>query len=189
MPEVAGGLVVTADADGVVARADARGEGGGAVAGGFGVKGHLAAGSGSAGSGQRSEEGRVQAATLAGQEVVVHGLGEQRMPEAVGVSARDEHLVVDGFTQGCVELIGVEPDDLGEHGIGGGSARTCDGAHDKAGFVGETVEPHEHQLGETPGKRTIGETGVEQLLGVEGVAGGPTDDGGRALVAEAGGFT
>ena len=131
----------------------------------------------------------MQAASLTGQEVVVNGLGQQRVAEGVGVAVRDEHLVVDGLAQGGVELRTVEPDDLGEHLVGGRPARASNGTDDETCVLGETVDPHEHELGEAPGEGALRETGVEQLLGVEGVAGGTPDDGGRTLVAEPGGLT
>ena len=188
-PVVAGRLVVAADANGVVAGADARGERGGEVAGGLGVQRHLAGRAGRAGPGERGEEGGVEAPTLARQEIVVDRLGEQGVPEDVGVAVRDQHLVVDGLAQGVVESRAVEPGDLGEQGVGGRSARAGDGTDDHAGVVVEPVETHEHEVGEALGQRTVGQTGVEELFGVEGVSGGAPDDGLRTLGGEAGGFT
>ena len=63
---VAGGLVVAADADGVVTGTETRGEGGGAITSGLGVQRHLAGRARCAGPGERGQERLVQAAALAG---------------------------------------------------------------------------------------------------------------------------
>ena len=182
--EVARGFVVTTDADGIAAGLDAGGEGRLEVTGGLGVQRHLTGRGGDVGPRESGQEGRMQSSPLPRKEVFVDRLCQQRVPEGVGVAVRDEHLVVDGFSEGVVEPRCVEADDLGEHGIGGDTATTGHRPDDEAGVVGETVEPHEHEVGEALGEGALGEAGVEQLFGVEGVAGGAADDGGRALVAE-----
>ena len=63
----------------------------------------------------------VQLAALAGEQVVVEGLAQQRMTEAeVTVRAGHQNLFGQRFAQSRLELIAVEAGDRGDHRIAQG---------------------------------------------------------------------
>ncbi len=87
------GLLGTAHPTGVVAGPQAGGEGGGVVLGQAGVPRELGGRAGRAAVLQRPRVRRVQRRALPRQQVVVHRLGEERVPELVEVvAARHEHV-------------------------------------------------------------------------------------------------
>ncbi len=184
---VVGALVVASNAYGILGRLDVGGEGASQVTGGRGVHRDLGGGPLRSVSGQRADVGEVDAAPLARQQVVVNSLGEQRVAEPVGVSGHlGEHLVVDRGPQGVVELRRRKADHGSEDLVGDAAARARRGAYDEAGVVVESVEPDEEQVGESlgQGRLDVGEAGVDELLGVERVAGGAAYDRLDAFIGE-----
>ena len=173
---MAGCLVVPADPDRVVAGPDVRGERDREIAGGMRVQGDLGGRGGRFGVLQGLEKLSVQPSSLAGQQVVVHGLGQQGMPEPVAVlPIGHQHLLVDGRAQGAVENARVQPGHLGEERIGRVRSGARHRADDRGRLVVEPVDAHQQQFGQCLRQHRVG-AGVTEFLGVERVARCPPDD-------------
>jgi hypothetical protein len=172
------GVVGAADRHRLVAGADAGVDGGAQVAGLQGVPGELGGGARAVRGEEGLDVGLVQADTLAGQQVVVHRLGEESVPERVGVAAaRHQHVELDGLAQGLVERGSGDTGDVGEQGMGHPAARRRGGADDLLGVLVEAVEAHEQQFGEVVGQGLPGrDRCADQLLDEERVALGAGDD-------------
>ena len=175
---VLGGLLGTADGAGIVTGTQARRQRGRVVLGEPGVARELRGGAAGAAVLEGLRVRRVQAGALAGQEVVVHRLGEQGVAELVEVvAARHHHVALDGVADGTVELGGLEVDDGAERGVGDPTAGHRGGAdHGDRGVV-EVLQAQEEELGEVLGDTAgAGARGTDQLLDEERVALGAADD-------------
>ncbi len=146
-------LLRRGDGHRVVAGADARVVRGRVVVRGARVPGELGGAAVGAGGDDRGVVG-VQPDPLARQQILVHGLGEQRVPERVAAPARGDlqDVRVEGIAQRGVQACGGQVDDGGEDVVRDPSARDGGDADDQARVVGEPVEPHEQQVGELPGQ-------------------------------------
>jgi hypothetical protein len=130
----------------------------------------------------------VAAYPLAGQQVGVDGLGEQRVPEGVAVLVhRDEHVVLHCGAQCVVQRQRVERDDRGQLGVRDPPSRARGGPDHVGGGLVQRVEPDQQQVGEVvgqpaarPGAHVIGAGAwvrrLGELLGEERVALGALDD-------------
>ena len=162
---------------GLVAGLDAGEVGGVEVVRGEGVAGEL----GPAAVRVLGQDGGVrgvQPDPLARQQVVVHRLGHERVPEDVPAPAGGEleDVGVDGVAERGVEAFGGQGGDVGQHAVRDAPAPHRGDAHDRPRVVGEPVEAHEQQVGQLPGQ-VLGVVallgGRDELLGEEGVAVGP----------------
>jgi hypothetical protein len=175
---VEGRLLGATHAPGVVARAQAGGERGRVVPGQPRVAGELGGRASGTALLQGARVGRVQPGPLAGEEVVVDRLGEQRVAElVVVVAARHEHVTLDGVAHGPVEVGGREVDDVAQGGVGDAAAGDGGGPdHGDRGVV-EALEPDQEHVGEVFGDAAVASgAGADQLLDEERVALGPGDD-------------
>ncbi len=130
--------------------------------------------------GKRHRIRSVQPNPLARQQVVVHGLGEQGMPEPViRLAARLEDVRVDGLVQGRVQDPVGHVGDLGQQRVRDAPAGDCGHPDHVPGVVGEPIEADEQQVGELGGQH-VGAGAVDrrrdELLGEESVALGAVDD-------------
>ena len=101
---------------------------------------------------QRLGAGPVQLEPLGGQQVVGHGLGEQRVPELVAVLAAGlEHVVLDGGAQRGAQRGGVDPGDPLEEVVRHPAADDRGDPHHALGAVVELVDAGEEQPGEVAG--------------------------------------
>ena len=123
----------------------------------------------------------VQPHHLAREQVVVHRLGKQRVPEGVAASAARQlqHVGIDGFAQRGVEAIGRQVDDVGEHRVRDPPAADRRDPDHLTRVVGQAFESHEQEVGELPRQvpgvvALVG--GVDEFFGEEGVAVGAGDD-------------
>jgi len=178
---VLGGLVGTADGGRLVAGADARDQRGRQVVRVPGVAGELGGRAERRGTavavGQHLDVPAVQPHPLAGQQVVVHGLAEQRVPEPVGALAGDEDVLLDGMAQRLVEGLRGQVGDGGEQVVADPAARHGGGAYDGPGRVAQPVEPDEEDVGELVGDPVVRAAGgADELLDEERVALGAGDD-------------
>ena len=186
--EVLRRLVGTADLGGLATRLDAGRERGLLVVGELGVAGQLGSRAARATVADRGGVPGVQPDPLAGQQVVVDGLAEQRVPEGVVPVAGDEDVALDGGAQALVEGSVADVGGDREQLVGDPSAGDAGRAHDLAGRLVEAVEPHQQQLGEIGGERVVMGAGgrADQLLHEEGVALGALDDHVDLVVGEPG---
>ena len=128
---------------------------------------------------------RVQPDPLAGQQVVVDRLAQQRVPEGVAALVGDQDVGLDRAAQAGVERRAIEPGGRGEHVVGDPAPGDARGARHLAGGVVEPVEAHEEHVGElgrdpAPGPGRC----PDELLDEERVALGPVDDVGDLLVVQ-----
>ena len=112
---------------------------------------------------------------LAGQQVVVDRLGEQRVAERVARAGRLEHLLLDRGAQRVVELVGLHLGHGGEQPVGDPAAGDRRGADHAPGCPVETVQPHQQQVGEVD-REILVTAGLHQLLDEEGIALGAAYD-------------
>ena len=126
--------------------------------------------------------GGVDAHPLAGQQVVVDRLGEQRMAEDISAPARGrlEHMRVDRLTQRGVQDRARQIHDARQLGVADPTSGDRGHPGDFAGLRRtEPVQAHQHQVGEVPrqlpGVAHLPACGHE-FLGEEGVAVGAADD-------------
>ena len=186
--EVLRRLVGAADLGRLVAGLDAGLEGGLLVVGQLGVAGELGGGAAGAAVADRRGELGVQPDPLAGQEVVVDGLAEQRVAEGVVPVAGDQDVALDGRAQalleGVVSGVGGDREQL----VGDPAAGDAGGADDLARGLIEAVEPDEEHLGEVGGEGVVvgAGGGADQLLDEERVALGALDDHVDLVVGEHG---
>ena len=171
-----GGLVGSADGGGLVAGPDGGAQGAVQVVGQPGVPGQLGRGARCPAVGQRGGVLGVQPDPLARQQVVVHGLAEQRVPEGVAAVAGHEHVHLDGLAQRLLEVAGVEAGGDGEQVVRDLAAGDARDPHGLAGVVVEPVEADEEEVGQVLGKGLAHAGGADELLDEEGVALGAVDD-------------
>jgi hypothetical protein len=179
-----------ADRHGGVAGLHARGQGRRGVARGTGVSGKVR------GSAQRAvgceDPGKdtVDTAALAGEEVVVDRLGEERVAEGVALRVRgDEDVLLDGLPERPVQLrlaqAGACRRHCREQRVGDTAPRCRGQPDDVLRGVGELLEPHHQQP-----REIITCTGLAQrcsrseLFGEEGVALGAVDHRGKDALAQ-----
>ena len=175
--EVVRRLVRAADRAGLVAGLDAGGEGGLEVHGHPGVAGQLGRRTPGAALAEGVGVRRVQPDPLAGQQVVVHRLPQQRVPERVVPLAGDEHVHLDRLPQALVERGRGESGGGGEHLVGDLAAGDARGPDDLPRVVVDPVEPDQQHVGEVVGQPATGSArGGDELLHEERVALGPLDD-------------
>ena len=123
--------------------------------------------------------GGVQPDPLTGEQVVVHRLGEQGVPEgvAVGAEPHQDVLLGGGPQRGLEDVVG-QAHHGGEQRVADPPAGAGGGADDGTPVVVQPVEPDQQQVGEVVGQpgavRALG--GADQLLGEERVALGAADD-------------
>jgi hypothetical protein len=99
-------IVRSADPERLVAGVDARLDGGRNVVRRPGVPGQLRGGAADAGPGQRLDVPGVETDSLAGQQIVIDRLGQQRMPEGVSVATTDQYLALDRTPDRLVQVGG-----------------------------------------------------------------------------------
>ena len=145
-----------------------------------GVPGQLGGGAGRGAGGEGGGVGAVQPDPLPGQQVVVDGLAEQRVPERVVAAVGDEDVEVDRTAQTRVERGVVEPGDRAEHLVADPAPGHAGRAHHLTGGVVEAVEPDEQHIGqvdrELVGATVVRHGGADQLLDEERVALGAGHD-------------
>ncbi|MCF0097132.1 hypothetical protein B0E54_06001 [Micromonospora sp. MH99] len=121
----------------------------------------------------RGGEPRVQPGVLAGQQLVVHGLADQGVPElVVAVRVGHHQLGGDRGAQRVLQLGLGQAGDLGEQTVGeAGAAGRRDPQH-PLGRLGQPVHPGQQQVAQCLGQRRAAERGAGdgQLLDEEGVA-------------------
>ncbi|MGY2701401.1 hypothetical protein ACVW2K_000985 [Nocardioides sp. HB32] len=183
---VVGRLVRAADLAGLVAGLDARGERGVQVEREPGVPRELGCRP-TAGAGlERGGVPLVQADPLAGQQVVVHRLAEEGVPEVVATVGRDQDVHLDGLPHALVELVGTEARDLDEQVVGDLPAGDAGGADHLPRVVVEPVEAHEQHVREVGRHPAPGPgRGAGELLDEERVALRAADDVGELLLGQA----
>ena len=181
-------LVRPADREGLVAGLDAGPDRGEPVTGPARVQRELGRGAGRRTRPQRLAERGVQPGALAGQQVVVDRLAEERVPEGVGRAARlGEDVGLDGAAQRGLEVGGVQAGDRREQLVRHVSAGDAGDPDHLAGAVVEAVEAHQQHVGQLGGHVSAGgPRRPDQLLDEEGVALGPVDDLGDARLADRG---
>ncbi len=128
--------------------------------------------------GQRLRVGSVQPYALAGQQVVVDRLGQQRMPERVAVCPhRLEDIAVHRCPQHPLEGAAIDADDPRQQVVRHPPARGRGGADRQPRRVVELVESEQQQVGEVGGQRPATQLGRgNELLGEERVALGALHD-------------
>jgi hypothetical protein len=180
------GLLGAPDAPGVVARAQAGREGGRVVLGEAGVAGELGGSPARAALLQGLGVRRVEAGALAGQEVVVDRLGEQRVAELVEVvAARHQDVPLDGVAHRPVELGRGQLDDVAQGGVGDPAPGDGRGAHHRDRGVVEPLEADQEHVGQVLGDPAVASRArTDQLLDEERVALGPGDDVADPLLGE-----
>ena len=179
--EVAQGIRRGAPGRGLLRSQEAHAERDGEV-----VRGHRVVGDGGRRTGTRVRAlefggiGAVQPGSFTGQEIGVHGLAEQRVPESVGrrgLGGRrgDEHLMRDGVPQRLVEIsrrrAGDGQQGLVRHDVTGDRRRA--GQPLRGG--GQRLEPQEQHVRQACGQAALADVGGE-FLGEVGVALGATQD-------------
>ena len=97
----------------------------------------------------RERELGVHLAVLAGQQVLVHGLADQRVPERVPVGGGHQHVAGDGGPDRGGQLVLGPAGDPGEQRVAGGAAA---GAGDAEHLLGVLRQPP-HRLLEQVGQR------------------------------------
>nr|BFE86964.1 hypothetical protein GCM10020093_095650 [Planobispora longispora] len=173
--EVAVGLRGRAEPLGPAPGLDRGGQRPGEVVAGQVVVGELRRGA--LAGGQQPGELGVQAGPLAGQQVGVDGLLEQRVPEGVAVLAGGmQQAPGDDLPHGLLEGHVVQARGLLQEGVVDPPSRDGRAAQHPLGGVGEQLGPGEQQAGQAVGHRGAAERGLQQFLGVEGVALGAVDD-------------
>ena len=121
----------------------------------------------------------VGAHPLAREQVVVDGLGQQRVPEGVAAGlGRHEDVVLDGVADGDVEVARRQVADAGQQAVGDLPPRSRCHPHDVLGGGLELVDSDQEEPGEVAcGARTPQRARRGELLCEEGVALGALDDG------------
>ncbi len=131
----------------------------------------------------------VQRDLLVGEEVVEHGLTQERVTEAVAaaVLVGEEDTGIDGGARRGPRPVGTEPGPAHEPRARRAGAAHRGGVDEVAGVGIKGVEAHEHQVAQRRRDAVPVERG-DQLLDEEGVAVGvvsdPVDVGGARLAAE-----
>ncbi|MET3962191.1 hypothetical protein ABIE44_002125 [Marmoricola sp. OAE513] len=123
---------------------------------------------------------------LARQQVAVHGLGEQRVPEAVEVVAGGHQDVeLDGLAQRGLEVGGGHSGHLGEQRVGDPTAGDGRGPHHLVRHLAETVQTDQQQVGQVLGHRAARHGGrADELLDEERIALGARHDAGDVRLAQ-----
>ena len=122
---------------------------------------------------------------LAGQQVVVHRLAEQRVPEGVARALRHQHVHLDRLAQRLLEHARLDSGGSRQQAVGDPAAGDAGRPDDLAGGVVEPVEADEQEVGEVGRHPTTGATGrSDELLDEERVALGAVDDVGDLGVAD-----
>jgi hypothetical protein len=125
-------------------------------------------------------QGRVQTDPLAGQQVAVDRLCQQRMAEPVAVAARlgQQHLLVDRLAQAVQQRRLAHAGDHCQHRPGDARAGRGGHAEDLLGAAAEPHHPGKQHLLEAGRQRVRagGVAGQHQLLGEERVAFGAGED-------------
>ena len=120
---------------------------------------------------ERAGEREVKLAPLAGKQVVVQRLAQQRVAEAqAGRLARHQHLLGDRLAQRHVQRFGLDPAHLGDHRL---VERAAGGDHAGRRLrVGrQPLDPqHERVAQALRGRSPSVESGREQLLAVQRIA-------------------
>ena len=134
---------------------------------------------------QRADVRGVQSDPLARQQILIDGLGQQRMPERVRVGAiTDQDEPLDRVAQRQIELGRVQVGDLLQHLVAdpaAGHGGRPD--HLPCGRL-ELVQPQDQQVGKIIGNPAGDGPGGDQFLGEEGVSLGPVDHPGQLDVAQ-----
>ena len=170
-------LVGAAHRAGLPAGLDAGVQRGVEVQGQARVAGQLGGGPADRAVAQRRGVRRVQAHPFARQQVVVHRLPEQGVPERVAPLPGDEEVHLHRLAQPVVQGARVEPGGRGEQLVGHPAPGHAGGAHDLARGVVDPVEAHQQHVGEVVGDpATRGRRRADQLLDEERVALRPVDD-------------
>nr|WP_264674201.1 hypothetical protein [Nocardioides lijunqiniae] len=119
----------------------------------------------------------VEADALAGQQVVVDGLAQERVAEGVVVAVGDEDVRLDGPAQALVERDGDQARGGLEHLVGDLAAAGAGRPDDLPGVVVEAVQAHQQDVGEVGGHPAAGQGGrAGELLDEERVALGAGHD-------------
>ena len=131
--------------------------------------------------GQQPGQHTVQPGTLAGQQVGVDGLAEQRVPERIAVrTVRDQQLLGDRLTHCVLEVGHRQPGSGLDQLVVGPPAGDRGHPQHALRRIGQPFHPVEQQRDQPGGKPVVLRGMVrrrgEQLFRVVGVALGPADD-------------
>ena len=125
--------------------------------------------------GQGDRHALVERAALAGEQVTVHGLVSEGVPELVAVMPRDEELMADRVPQGPVHRPRVDAGDLAEQRVSDASADDRGDLQQLSGIGADPVDALQDHVANSR-RKVVAATCRHQLLGEERVAVGSGDD-------------